>query len=65
MIVYKDRSWCSMSAICSNYECSRNYDEVEQSKNTQGLLLSWTSFKTDSCGFLPKNEKQSQAPDQA
>ena len=50
-LVYKDRSWCSQSHLCSNEDCYRNYTDAEHKKNTEGvdLPLSWMNFATPEC----------------
>ena len=60
MLNYLDRQFCSQK--CANTECSRNFNDEVMAKarawwGNDKPPIGFADMRTDSCGFIPENEK--------
>lgn len=58
MLCYLDRSFCNQP--CANEECYRNYSKKHQEGAREwwgddGAPVALMNFRTEGCGFIPKD----------
>lgn len=57
MICYKDKTWCSQSHLCANYNCPRNLTVEEKKKAVEWwgndkFPVSLSNMKSETCGYV-------------